>query len=96
MATAIEAGMQETWLEESDDYSRTLAKANCQTVSEVFNSIYDRNPISLPWVHVLLGGECCQPFSRAGRSTGLARQSIIYHDPIPAQHGGDATMDGSE
>lgn len=35
-----------------------------------FRSIFTIDPIDLPWVHVLLGGACCQPFSRIGKQLG--------------------------
>lgn len=67
MATAIGVGMRGEWLAESDDTTRALAMENCPSVKQELRSIYDRDPLDLPWVHVLLGGACCQPFSRAGK-----------------------------
>ena len=71
MASAISVGMQGAWMADSDPEALTVAKANCPSVPRGFGSIYDTDPTRLPWCNVLLGGACCQPFSRRGRQQGF-------------------------
>ena len=71
MASAVAAGMQGAWMADSDPQSLRLARANCPSVPTTFGSIYDKDPTLLPWCNVLLGGACCQPFSRRGRQQGF-------------------------
>lgn len=70
LATAVAQGMRGEWMAEPDPEARELAMHNCPGVPTVFESIYQVDPVAIPWVHVLLGGACCQPFSRAGKQQG--------------------------
>jgi hypothetical protein len=67
MATAIAVGLHGAWMAEHDDEALQLAITNCPSVDTTFGSVFDVDPMDLPWVHVLLGGACCQPFSRIGK-----------------------------
>ena len=68
---AISAGMQAEWMAESDTETLAVALLNCPGTATM-DSVFDRDPAALPWVHVLMGGTCCQPFSRIGKRMGWA------------------------
>lgn len=70
MATAVASGWTAQWMAEPKEGSRALARANCKGCPTVFESVFDVDPARLPWVHLLLGGACCQPFSKAGLGHG--------------------------
>ena len=70
MATALAVGFFGEWMAEHDADTLDVAVRNCPGVSLTFRSIFTIDPIDLPWVHVLLGGACCQPFSRIGKQLG--------------------------
>jgi hypothetical protein len=70
LAAAIQSGWTARWMVEPEHGSQALAKANCPTCPLVMDSIFDVDPSDLPWVHLLLGGACCQPFSKAGGKGG--------------------------
>ena len=55
---------------EHDAETLDLTIRNCPDVRLVLRSVFDVDPMDLPWVHVLLGGACCQPFSRIGKQLG--------------------------
>ena len=70
LACANAAGMVGAWMAESDPDTREIAKLNCPTTKLCLDSVFDKDPAALPWVHVLMGGTCCQPFSRIGKRQG--------------------------
>ena len=68
---AISAGMRAKWMAEADPGTLAVAVRNCPGTATM-DSVFDRDPAALPWVHVLMGGTCCQPFSRIGKRMGWA------------------------
>lgn len=70
LATAVQEGWTARWMAEPETGSQELARKNCPSCPQVMESIFDVDPADLPWVHLLLGGACCQPFSRAGAQQG--------------------------
>ena len=70
MATALAVGLAGEWMAEHDADTLEVAIRNCPGVSSTLRSIFTVDPVDLPWVHVLLGGACCQPFSRIGKQLG--------------------------
>ena len=69
-ATAEAVGMTPRWIAEHNHKARRIALRNCHTKPAAFGSIFDHDPADLPWVHVLLGGTCCQPLSAIGKQLG--------------------------
>ena len=72
LAGAIATGMTAEWMAEPNQESMALAKVNCPSVNKRFASAFEVDPAALPWVHVIMGGTCCQPFSRIGKRLGWA------------------------
>ena len=68
---AVSAGMHAEWMAESDPDTLAVALRNCPGTATM-DSVFERDPAALPWVHVLMGGTCCQPFSRIGKRMGWA------------------------
>ena len=50
--------------------SVSLARLQRACFRWALRSVFDVDPMDLPWVHVFLGGACCQPFSRIGKQLG--------------------------
>jgi hypothetical protein len=71
LACARAAGMQPMWMADSDREALRLAGQNCPEVPMVFGDLSEVDPTQLPWCHVLVGGACCQPFSKAGKQLGF-------------------------
>ena len=68
MATAL--GFTGEWMAEHDAETLDVAIRNCPGVRSTLRSIFTVDPVDLLWVYVLLGGACCQPFSRIGKQLG--------------------------
>jgi site-specific DNA-cytosine methylase len=60
------------WMAESNQAAMAIARINCPSVNKQYASAFEVDPASLPWVHVIMGGTCCQPFSRIGKRLGWA------------------------
>jgi hypothetical protein len=71
LACATAAGMTPVWMADSDAAALALARQNCPHVPWVAGDMNSIDPADLPWCHVMLGGACCQPFSRAGFQHGF-------------------------
>ena len=61
------AGASCKYLVEPDAQMLARAQAVCSGSPVAFRSITEIDPSSLPWVHVLVAGTECQPFSKRGR-----------------------------
>ena len=72
LASAIATGMVAEWMAEPDQEAMAIARINCPSVNKQYASAFEVDPASLPWVHVIMGGACCQPFSRIGKRLGWA------------------------
>ena len=70
MASALAAGMSGTWMSDLDAKALAIAALNCPSVRTKLGSMFEQDPNELPWAHVLVGGACCQPFSKMGRQRG--------------------------
>ena len=70
LASAVAVGMMAEWMAESNQEAMALARVNCPSVKKLFASAFEADPASLPWVHIIMGGTCCQPFSRIGKRLG--------------------------
>ena len=70
MAAAVAAGMEGAWMSDLDPDALAVAAVNCPAVHTKLGSMFQQDPNELPWAHVLVGGACCQPFSKMGRQRG--------------------------
>lgn len=61
------AGASCEFLVEPDAEMLGRAVKACKSNPRTFESIVDVDPVDLPWVHVLVAGTECQPFSRRGK-----------------------------
>ena len=66
------AGMRCECIAEPKVEARGRAVELCGGVRVQLDSAMDVDPVDLPWVHGLVGGPECQPFSVAGKGRGFA------------------------